>query len=366
MTRAYKSPLHGGLSSSRAAPSGTGLTTAPAAGTGRISRRSVLIGTVIGLPVSALFLWLAVRGLDPSKVWSALADAEPGRVAAAVLAMLAVYLVQAERWRVIARSSMPPLPYRSYLAMLVGGVAVNNVVPGRPGEILRGYWLSRAARAPFGRAFSTVVLDRAADVLALLLFLVASFPFVRHPSWLENLLVAVLVLAAVVVVAIGAAWWYSHRSARGRARAEAGAVHRSRIRAQASAFVRGIAAAVNPRDAVPITLLSLAAWGLWACGAWLVASALGVTLSPLEVGLVTAVINLGTAIPSSPGFIGTYQYLAVSTLGLFGVNRDTAFAFSVLLQASWFIPVTLAGLGVGLWWWAGRGRDLREMGSSTA
>ncbi len=326
----------------------------------------MIVGTVIGLPVSALFLWLAVRGLSWSRVWDALAAADPGRVALAVVAMMAVYVVQAERWRVIARSSLPPLPRRAFLAMLVAGVAVSNVVPGRPGELLRGYWLGRATRAPFGRAFSTVVLDRAADVLALLVILVVSFPFVEHPSWLENLLVAVLVLSVAVVVAIAAAWWYAHRSARGRARSGAVTVPRSRIRAQASAFVRGIAAAVNPRDAAPVAVLSLGAWVLWAWGAWLVASALGITLSPLEVGLVTAVINLGTAIPSSPGFIGTYQYLAVSTLGLFGVGRNDAFAFAVLLQASWFVPVTLAGLGVGAWWWASGRRGVPGLGSSTA
>ena len=170
-----------GSAGPRATPRGLGLSEA-APGPTRISRRSVIVGTVIGLPVSALFLWLAVRGLSWSRVWDALAAADPGRVALAVVAMMAVYVVQAERWRVIARSSLPPLPRRAFLAMLVGGVAVSNVVPGRPGEILRGYWLGRAARAPFGRAFSTVVLDRAADVLALLVILVVSFPFVEHPA----------------------------------------------------------------------------------------------------------------------------------------------------------------------------------------
>ena len=327
----------------------------------------MLIGTAVGLPVSALFLWLAVRGLNPSRVWDALAEADPGRIALAVVAMICVYLVQAERWRVIARSSISPLPpRRTFLGMLVGGLAINNVVPGRPGEVLRGYWLGRAGHVPFGRAFSTVVLDRACDVLALLVILVVSFPFVDHPGWLRNLLIAVLVLGALVVVAVAAAWWYSHRSVRGRARGAEGGAQRSRVRSHVSAFVRGIAAAVNPRDAPPVAFLSLSAWVLWGLGAWLVASALGITLSPLEVGLVTAVINLGTAIPSSPGFIGTYQYLAVSTLGLFGVGRDEAFAFAVLLQATWFVPVTIAGLCVGLWWWAGARRGLRQVGSSAA
>jgi uncharacterized membrane protein YbhN (UPF0104 family) len=55
------------------------------------------------------------------------------------------------------------------------------------------------------------------------------------------------------------------------------------------------------------------------------------------------VLNLGVAIPSSPGFIGTYQWLGVSALGNLGVGHADAFAFSVLMHATWFIPTTVAG-----------------------
>jgi uncharacterized membrane protein YbhN (UPF0104 family) len=45
----------------------------------------------------------------------------------------------------------------------------------------------------------------------------------------------------------------------------------------------------------------------------------------------------------SPGFIGTYQWLAVSALGVVGVDGDVAIAFSLLMQAVWFIPTMVVG-----------------------
>jgi len=63
----------------------------------------------------------------------------------------------------------------------------------------------------------------------------------------------------------------------------------------------------------------------------------------MELIFVTAVINLGVVIPSSPGFIGTYQWLAVSALGIVGVDGEVAIAFSLLMQAIWFIPTTIVG-----------------------
>jgi uncharacterized membrane protein YbhN (UPF0104 family) len=75
------------------------------------------------------------------------------------------------------------------------------------------------------------------------------------------------------------------------------------------------------------------------------------------------VVNLGVAIPSSPGFVGTYQWLCVSTLALVAIPRPQAFAFSVISHAAWFIPTSLAG--VALLGAKGRGRVQRPPAGSS-
>jgi hypothetical protein len=72
----------------------------------------------------------------------------------------------------------------------------------------------------------------------------------------------------------------------------------------------------------------------------------GVELSLLEAFFVTSVINLGVAIPSSPGFIGTYQWLGVSALALFDIGTDAALAFAILMHAVWYVPTMLVGGGL--------------------
>ena len=54
-------------------------------------------------------------------------------------------------------------------------------------------------------------------------------------------------------------------------------------------------------------------------------------------------VSLGVAIPSSPGFVGTYQWLAVASLGVLDVAREDALAFSILLHGSWYLPTTIVG-----------------------
>ena len=81
----------------------------------------------------------------------------------------------------------------------------------------------------------------------------------------------------------------------------------------------------------------------WTLAAYLVARALGIELDLRDVLFVTAIVNLGVAVPSSPGFVGTYQWLAVESLAVVGVEREPALAFSILMQATWYVPTTLVG-----------------------
>jgi uncharacterized membrane protein YbhN (UPF0104 family) len=77
-----------------------------------------------------------------------------------------------------------------------------------------------------------------------------------------------------------------------------------------------------------------------------VARSIGIELSPVQTLFVAGVVNLGVAIPSSPGFIGTYQWLVVAALGVFGVGASEALAFAILLHALWYVPTLLVGGGL--------------------
>jgi uncharacterized protein (TIRG00374 family) len=299
------------------------------------TRRAVVLGLVLGFPASALFLYLAARNLNWDAVLDALARADPVRAAAGVAALCSVYVVQAVRWRWIAREAR--LPVQRFVELVVAAIACNNAVPGRPGDLLRAHWLGRAARMSRSRALGTVVVDRASDVLALVIFLAVSYTAVgHHAGWMRRLDVAALVVAAAVVLVLLGARFHERRAGSSFAR-------RLPVRV-VSDVLGGIGQTVNRRDAAVVGALSLAAWAAWASGAWLIASSLGIGLSPLEAVFVTAIVNLGVAIPSSPGFVGTYQWLCVAALGALAVGRADAFAFSVLLHAAWFVPTSVAGL----------------------
>lgn len=302
------------------------------------SRRTIVVGAVVGLPVSVALLLLSLRHLDTSALKESIGGARPWALALGVCAVALVYVVQAARWRVISETA-PPVAWTRFIEWTIGAIAVNNVIPGRPGDLLRVEWLARGARMPRTRALASVAVDRGLDLLTLVVGFALAYPAVRHTPWLDRIGAAGGLLGIVVGVLLVAATVYARRARSARAGRVRNAL--AEIAHQAGSRLRG-------RRGGAALLLSMLAWGIWALSAWLVAYSLGITLTPVEVVFVTAVLNLGVAIPSSPGFIGTYQWLAVSALGALGVNHTEAFAFSVLMHAAWFVPTTLAGAALAV------------------
>src|SRR5262245_40875043 len=129
----------------------------PGSGVNRLAgNRGKVLVALVGLTSSAFFLWLAVRNADPEAVRDALADAKLAPLLLTVVVLGVGYGFQAERWRRIADTRA--LGLRSFYGMLLGGLACNNVLPVRIGEVLRAGWVSRAAPMPGGWAFGSVVL----------------------------------------------------------------------------------------------------------------------------------------------------------------------------------------------------------------
>lgn len=293
-----------------------------------------LVGLFVGLPISALFLWLAVRSADPGSVRASLQAARLPLVALAVVAMLAVYGFQAVRWRAIART--PLVGPRRFYELVVSGVACNNVLPARIGDLLRARWLGREAQIPAGRALGTVVLDRGCDVVALFAFLAVGLVAVTSADWLLRIAIA----GAVGLLALGALLVFVRLYTKARSRERR---KRSLVRRVIRDTAEMLAEPLGRRRSLIWAALSLAAWSTWGLAAILIGHSVGIELGLLDALLVAGVMNLGVAIPSSPGFVGTYQWLGVASLGLLGVGADDALAFSILLHASWYVPTTVLG-----------------------
>ena len=72
--------------------------------------------------------------------------------------------------------------------------------------------------------------------------------------------------------------------------------------------------------------------------------ALGLTTTiPIALLLITG-LGLGSALPSTPGYVGIYQFVAVSVLVPFGFSKTNAIAYILLFQALQYVMIGFWGL----------------------
>ncbi len=72
---------------------------------------------------------------------------------------------------------------------------------------------------------------------------------------------------------------------------------------------------------------------------------------PLNLGqalILLAALGLSSAIPSTPGYVGVYQFVAVTILVPFGFLRSEALAYILISQVVGYLQYGFWGL-LGLW-----------------
>ena len=118
--------------------------------------------------------------------------------------------------------------------------------------------------------------------------------------------------------------------------------HNVPVKIVAMAF-EGMSIVAHPNRVAIAFLISLAVWVTLAVGVYSIAFAYDFGLTYGSAVSVLAIVNLGLIIPSSPGFIGTFQLFCVAALGLYGIDKSSALSFSIVYHLSQWLPTTLIG-----------------------
>jgi len=87
---------------------------------------------------------------------------------------------------------------------------------------------------------------------------------------------------------------------------------------------------------------------VWSCeGGVFAAIAAGLGYEGRGVGpwLALATGSLATMIPSSPGYVGTFDFFTVSGFTVYGTGKASAVALTLVIHLVLWLPITAAGLG---------------------
>ncbi|MBI5649554.1 MAG: flippase-like domain-containing protein [Chloroflexi bacterium] len=317
-----------------------------------------VITFILSIAITALFLWLALAPVDFPKLALTFATADYRFVFAAALAMLCGYLLRAARWQKFLAPTKP-ISLRRLFPILIVGFGFNNLLPARPGEVARAYWLGQREGISRTLCLATVIVERVVDGLTLIGFLlIALASFERLgldlPPLAEAIVVAMTALFGIAL--IGLIFLLVRESL---ARALLKKITRlmphrfaARIEKMLGSFVTGLHALKSASDIAAIAFFSIAIWTLESATYFLMLIAFdAIADAPLRAvaSVMTMVmINFGVMIPAAPGGLGPYEAAGIFALGALRVDETTAASIALGTHAIQYLMIT--GLGLFFIW----------------
>lgn len=313
-----------------------------------MKQRRKRLAFVAGMTVSAIFLALAFRGLQPEQFWNSLGDVSLPWLLAAMAVYFAAVVVIALRWQFLLRA-LKFVPLASLTKLVFIGYMGNNVYPLRAGDALRIILLRRSHNLPLLPSTTIVAIERIIDGCVMLAFVFFSLLLIDVDSSAISTIVSLTapLLAAAMLIALALAakpillrqvlFWALRLLPTGLSAAVSGF---------ADEAVAGLESLRSPAHLIGAVLSSFVTWGIEAFTYWLVLHAFGLTLEYAVALLLVGAVNLAGLIPASPGQVGVNEFVVISILTALGIGASIATACAVVIHIVIWLPITVAGFGL--------------------
>jgi uncharacterized protein (TIRG00374 family) len=300
----------------------------------------------LGVAISVVFMYLALQGLNLSEVWYHVQHARYWWLIPSVGIYFFGVWARTWRWHYMLRA-LKPVPVRRLFPVVCIGYMGNNIYPARIGELIRAYVLRRKEEISISASLATILVERIFDGVVMLIFVFVGLPLVPAiPSEWRTFVIgfSLLFFGALIVFFVIAASprrfqaiynWVIDRFLPQR--------FREAIRGFADRFMEGLLFLRSGRDVLMIFVTSLVVWLAETGKYWFIMQAFDFEVSFFVLMLMNGVVNLFTTIPSAPGYVGTFDTPGIRVLRAFGVNKDIAGAYTLVLHAALWLPITLLG-----------------------
>ena len=294
---------------------------------------------LISIGLAVLFLYLAFRGVDFSKVMEQVSDASLFWMLIFVATVLLGHYIRAIRWKIILHSVKPDAKMKNLFGALMIGYGVNCVTP-KLGEVTRAIMLGRYEKLSKSSMFGTVIVERVIDIIALGLSVLVSaflwssslyetFPWLESALYLSAALMVIILLVIFLSVKLKEKFYGVFIKLVSKLSQKIA----DRLAYIFDMLIQGFTSLKGTKNYIFTVIVTIILLSVYALGSYLGFYMLGmqsvkhVTYS--MAWIIMSISAIGVVIPT-PGATGSYHALAISTLVLlfgFGETISAAYAF---------------------------------------
>jgi len=306
----------------------------------------------LGVFISVLFLYLALRGLHLGDVWQDLRSARYVWLIPGIAVYFLGVWVRAWRWHYLIHP-VKSVPTRTMFPIVAIGYMGNNIYPARAGELLRAAVLKRRSGVPVSASLATVIVERIFDGVVMLGFVFLNLPKLAtlqgESGFVGDIQTLAVWGAGVFALALGAFLWAA-MFPRAAARLGAWGITRlaplrwrERLSDMLHKFLDGLASLRSPWHALMVFFTSVVIWLFETGKYWFVMHAFPFQVDFFTLMLMNGIVNLTTTLPSAPGYVGTFDAPGIAVLKAAGVAAPVAAAYTLVLHVALWVPITALG-----------------------
>ena len=311
-------------------------------------RQKKWIYTLAGLAISVFLLWALFHNIDFPTLISVLKSADYLWLIPNIALVMFSMVQRAFRWQVMI-APVKKVKFSKLMAATCIGFMANNVLPLRLGEFVRAYSLSSQDKdVTKSASLANIFVERMVfDLMALLVIfggviLFSDLPISRQMEMgiALSTLVALVGFVFMLMLALkpSQSGELIARYLRFLPDSFTGTVKNIVVK-----FARGLEFLTDIKMVLNVSLQTIAIWILMGLSNYFVFISFGFDLPLTASYVLLVVVSISILIPSTPGFVGVYHAGAVWTLTAYGIGKENALSFALVLHAAQFIPITLMG-----------------------
>jgi uncharacterized protein (TIRG00374 family) len=300
--------------------------------------RHRLFQVAASLTVGGVLMWLAIARIDVGGLGAQLEYIQPTWLIAAIATYWLALILRSWRWRIIL-APIRRLGFAQVFHGLLVGYAANNVLPARLGELVRADFLGRRQNLPWLSVVATIVVERLFDVVIFIGFAIAGIAAL-HNSQDKRI---GPIMHTVELVAVGCVLLASLLLLLVRLRHKPLPASFTFLEEKLRSLTEGLHLITGAPEVALLAAATIVVWTADTGSIWLLAQALGVSLTLMPMLLVMGMSCLAALIPAAPGNIGAQQYALVLAFQLLGFAGVTGFSLATLIQGCFVASSTLIG-----------------------
>jgi uncharacterized membrane protein YbhN (UPF0104 family) len=309
---------------------------------------NTVVKVFLPLLLGCLLLWFLYRNMNLQEIWRIIRSGiRYDIILFSLLFGLIANTIRAYRWGLLIGSLGERFKMRNLVYAVWGNYAINYVLP-RVGEVWRCGIITKYEKISFPKLIGTLLIDRASDVVAvggiilvLFVFNLDFFEtfFLRNPQLMVKLPddYSALWALAVLLVLAAAVWFALSRLGH--------LAPVKKVKEMLFNVWQGVKSVWLMERKWLFLLQTLLIWGFYFLFFYVTFYAFDFTRHlGVWTGLVAfAMGSMGVAVPIQGG-IGAWHFMVIATLTCFGVDKNDAAAFAVVVHTVQSVWTALCGL----------------------